>query len=126
MIRIALALIALLTALQVAAAPIDASWSEVARDRDGDCRLSVTGEGRFFRIAGSGLTSGEAGRLVLTNGDMKPIDWRVRADRDGEFARYYLPFRWRRDGDTVAVSLASGSCELFAVFDWRRAEAAVR
>ena len=48
-----------------AAEPIDARWNEVARDRDGDCRLTVTSEGRFFRIAASGLGAGEQARLVL-------------------------------------------------------------
>src|SRR5687768_477769 len=33
-----------------AAEAVDAGWSEIARDRDGDCRLKVTSEGRFFRI----------------------------------------------------------------------------
>ena len=109
-----------------AAEPIEAGWSEVARDRDGDCQMSVTGEGRFFRIAARGLGSGEPARFSLSNGDMKPIAWTVRADDQGAFARYYLPFRWHRDGDTVAVSLASGKCELFAAFDWQRAAVVAR
>jgi len=109
-----------------AVAPVDSGWSEVARDRDGDCRLSVTGEGRFYRIAAQGLGPGERARLFVSNGDMKPLDWSVRADARGEFARYYLPFRWHRGGDTVAVSLDGGGCALFAAFDWRRAEVVVR
>ena len=109
-----------------AAEAVDAGWSEIARDRDGDCRLKVTSEGRFFRIAASGLGAGEPARFFLSNGDMKPIAWTVRADGDGEFARYYLPFRWHRDGDAVAISLESGRCELFAAFDWERAQVAVR
>ena len=106
--------------------PIDARWSEVTRNRDGDCRLNITSEGRFFRIAASGLGSGEPARFFLSNGDMKPIAWRVRANERGEFARYYLPFRWHREGDTVAASLVSESCELFAAFDWERNGAIVR
>ena len=106
--------------------PIDAGWSEVARDRDGACRLNITSEGRFFRIAASGLGSGEPARFFLSNGDMKPIAWTVRANDQGEFARYYLPFRWHRDGDTVAVSVASEKCELFAAFDWERTQVVVR
>lgn len=109
-----------------AAEPIDANWSEVAAARDGDCRMTVTGEGRFFRIAATGLAPGERARLFLSNGDMKPLDWTIRADRGGEFARYYLPFRWHRGGDTVAVALESEGCALFAAFDWRRAEVVVR
>jgi hypothetical protein len=109
-----------------AAAPADAGWSEVARARDGDCRLNVTSEGRFFRIAASGLGSREPARFFLANGDMKPIAWTVRANGRGEFARYYLPFRWHREGDTVAVSLTSEGCELFAAFDWQRTRVVVR
>ena len=128
MVRIAaLALVALSFAGPgMAAGPVDAGWSEVAAARDGDCRMSVTGEGRFFRIAATGFAPGERGRLYLANGDMKPIDWIVRADRGGEFARYYLPFRWHRDGDTVAVALEAGSCSLSTAFDWERAGAIVR
>ncbi|MCA1662635.1 MAG: hypothetical protein LC648_11040 [Novosphingobium sp.] len=125
--KLAIAALALVDAAPSRAAePIDAGWSEVARDRDGECRLSVTGEGRFFRIAATGLRSGEPARLFLSNGDMKPLDWAVRADGRGEFARYYLPFRWHRGGDTVAVSLESGDCALFAAFDWERAGVVVR
>ena len=117
----------ILSAIPAAAAePVDASWSEVASDRDGECRLTVMSEGRFFRIAASGLGSGEPARFFLSNGDMKPLDWAVRGDGAGEFARYYLPFRWHRDGDTVAVSLKSRQCELFATFDWRRTPVVVR
>ena len=106
--------------------PVEGGWSEIARDRDGDCRLSVTGEGRFFRIAATGLRPGERARLFLSNGDMKPLDWSIRADGRGEFARYYLPFRWHRDGDTVAVSLTGGECAVATAFDWRRAGVTVR
>ena len=121
----ALALCALGTPA-LAVTPVDADWSEVARDRDGDCRLVVTGEGRFFRLAATGLAPGERARLYVANGDMKPLGWTVRADGNGAFARYYLPFRWHRGGDTVAVSLNGGGCELFAAFDWRRAGVIVR
>ena len=126
-----LAVASMLIAVMVASTaqavePIDSNWSEVATARDGDCRMTVTGEGRFFRIAATGLGPGERARMFLSNGDMKPIDGSIRADGRGEFARYYLPFRWHRDGDTVAVSLESERCALFAAFDWSRAEVAVR
>ena len=48
-----------------AAAPIDADWPEVARVQDGNCELSVTGNGRFYRIAASGLGVDAPGRLFL-------------------------------------------------------------
>ena len=109
-----------------AVAPIDASWPEVARVRDGDCELSVTGNGRFYRIAASGLGPEAPARFFLSNGDMKPLDWSIRAAGDGGFARYYLPFRWHRTGDEVLVAVRSARCDLAATFAWQRAEVVVR
>ena len=109
-----------------AAKPIDADWPEVARAEDGDCELTVTGNGRFYRIEASGLGADAPGRLFLSNGDMKPLDWSIRAADDGGFARYYLPFRWHRDGGEVLVSVQSARCDLIATFPWQRAEVIVR
>ena len=109
-----------------AAGPIDSAWPEVARAQDGNCALSVTGNGRFYRIVASGLGAGAPGRLFLANGDMKPLDWTIRAAGDGGFARYYLPFRWRRDGGDVQVSVESARCNLSMSFAWQRAGVAVR
>jgi len=127
MIRSAALALALVPAASAAAVePIDAGWSEVARARDGNCALVVTGNGQFYRVAASGLEPGAGGRFVLTNGDMKPLDWDVRADGAGRFARYYLPFRWHRAGGTVEVALESARCTVSAAFDWRRADVTVR
>ena len=104
-------------------APADSHWPEVARVADGDCAIVVTGNGRFYRIAASGLGPGAPGRYVLANGDMKPIDWLVRADASGQFARYYLPFRWHRRGGEVTVSVTSERCAISASFPWQRADA---
>ena len=109
-----------------AAAPIDADWPEVARVQDGNCELSVTGNGRFYRIAASGLGPEAPARFLLSNGDMKPLDWSIRAADDGGFARYYLPFRWHRDGGEVLVSVQSERCDLITTFAWRRAEVEVQ
>ena len=109
-----------------AAAPIDSAWPEVARAQDGDCALSVTGNGRFYRIVASGLGTGAPGRLVLANGDMKPLDWTIRAAGDGGFARYYLPFRQHRDGGEVLVSVESARCSVATTFAWQRAAVVVR
>ena len=109
-----------------AAAPIDSAWPEVARAQDGNCALSVTGNGRFYRIVASGLGTGAPGRLFLANGDMKPLDWTIRAAGDGGFARYYLPFRQHRDGGEVLVSVESARCSVATTFAWRRAEVVVR
>lgn len=110
----------------MAVEPIDANWPEVARAGDGDCTLSVTGNGQFYRIAASGLGADAPGRLLLANGDMKPLDWTIRASADGGFARYYLPFRWNRGGDDVLLAVASERCDLSATFAWKRADVVVR
>ena len=85
--------LALSATTATASVSIDAPWPEVARAQDGDCELSVTGNGRFYRIAASGLGSEAPAQFFLSNGDMKPLDWSIRAAGDGGFARYYLPFR---------------------------------
>ncbi len=100
-------------------------WPEVARNSDGDCTMAITGNGKFFRIEAAGLGSGSSGRYVLTNGDMKPIDWRITAGTSGRFIRYYLPFRWghaaeRIDGGTVRVSVATARCTVSGSFAWKR------
>lgn len=123
-----LPLVALTLAASAASAadPIDANWPEVARVQDGDCELSVTGNGRFYRIAASGLGADAPGRFFLSNGDMKPLDWSIRSTSNGEFARYYLPFRWHRDGGDVLVSLESARCNLTTSFAWQRATVVIR
>ena len=118
--------LALSATTATASVPIDASWPEVARAQDGDCELSVTGNGRFYRIAASGLGSEAPAQFFLANGDMKPLDWSIRAAGDGGFARYYLPFRWHRNGGEVLVSVQSERCDLAATFAWQRAEVVVQ
>ena len=122
-----LPLIALFFAVTAATAaePIDSGWPEVARAQDGDCELSVTGDGRFYRIAASGLGADAAGRFFLSNGDMKPLDWSIRAAGDGGFTRYYLPFRWHRDGGEVLVAVESARCSVSTTFAWKRVEVVV-
>ena len=109
-----------------AAGPVDSGWLEVARVEDGECALRVTSNGQFYRIAASGLGAGAAGRLFLSNGDMKPLDWTIRATGDGGFARYYLPFRWNREGGNVLVSVESARCSVTTGFAWQRAAVVVR
>ena len=101
-------------------APIDAGWTELVRAEDGDCRLSVTGDGRFHRIALSGLTPGANARYRLANADMPPIDWRVRADDAGQFARYYLPLLPGHDQGLVTVRFEGPGCSVAASFAWQR------
>lgn len=121
MIRPAILLAALTACAPLAARPIDADWPEVASASDGRCTLSITGNGQVYRIAIEGLEPGEAGRYLLTNGDMTPIDWSIRANGEGLFARYYMPFRWSHEGGTVTVALRSEGCAVTASFPWRRA-----
>ena len=109
-----------------AAEPIDSGWLQVARSHDPVCVLSVTGNGQFYRIAASGLGSNAPGRLILTNGDMEPLDWTIRATGAGGFARYYLPFRWHRRGGEVTVAVESARCSVSTRFAWKRAEVTVR
>ena len=118
--------LALSATTATASVPIDAPWPEVARTQDGDCALSVTGNGRFYRIAAAGLGSEAPARFFLSNGDMKPLDWSIRAAGDGGFARYYLPFRWHRSGGQILVSVQSERCDLAATFAWQRAEVVVQ
>lgn len=126
--RLILPMLALCFAAGTATAvePIDSGWPELARARNGDCALSVTGNGRFYRISVSGLGAGAPGRFFLANGDMKPLDWTIRAAGDGGFARYYLPFRWHRSGGDVTVSVESARCDLSTTFAWRRSGVVVR
>lgn len=120
--RIIFGLCALGAALQPAAArPLDADWPVVASARDGDCGLEVTGNGRVYLIAATGLGAGQQGRYQLSSGDMTPIDWSIKAGGDGRFARYYMPFRFHRDGGLVEVTIATPDCAMTASFPWRRA-----
>jgi hypothetical protein len=102
-------------------------WKQVAYAEDGDCEAEVRGNGQFYYIYAVGLGAGAPARYYLTNGDMKPIDWSVRADGNGEFARYYIPFRSDpyyaeapRHSGTVEVRISTDQCSLALTFDWQR------
>ncbi|GAA4764950.1 hypothetical protein [Novosphingobium ginsenosidimutans] len=118
--RKTLVLIIALVLAAPAAAAIDDSWPLLVEAGDADCTLTVSGNGRFVLIAAKGLGAGDTARYQLRNGDMTPIDWTVRADASGRFARYYVPFRWGRRGGTVQVDVTSESCRLSASFPWER------
>ncbi|MEA3263431.1 MAG: hypothetical protein U9R07_08095 [Pseudomonadota bacterium] len=115
-----LPLLAALLVAGPAAAMADSDWPVLAEASDADCALTITGNGRFVLIAAEGLGEGSPARYQLRNGDMKPIDWSVRADAAGRFARYYVPFRWGQRGGTVQVEVISDSCRLSASFPWER------
>ena len=95
-------------------------WDRVAEAEDGDCRAEVRGNGKFYRIAGTGLRPGEVVRFHLENSGIRPVEYRIVANRDGAWREFYLPFLWHRSGGTVIVDLTSASCNLSLSFDWRR------
>ena len=95
-------------------------WPVVALTESEQCRAEVRGNGRFYRIAGTGLAPGERLRFHLTNEDKRPLDYAVVADQSGSWSRYYLPFLWSRAGGTVSVSVDSASCHLGLSFKWTR------
>ncbi len=121
--------------LLLAAAPsamgrqLSDNWPVLASDRDGSCRLSITGNGRIMQLRAVGLVPGERARFALTNAAMKPIDWTVRAGPSGEWSQIYIPFLWgngdgstrtANSGGTVSVNLSAARCSLGASADWRR------
>ncbi|MFM5886469.1 MAG: hypothetical protein ACKOQ3_14275 [Novosphingobium sp.] len=113
------------SAAPASGAPLGADWPVVAAASDGDCALEVTGNGKIFLIAATGLGAGTAGRYRISNGDMVPIDWTITATGGGRLARYYLPFRWghageRIEGGRVEVSIATADCSVRAAFPWKR------
>lgn len=105
---------------------IEANWPQLSYARDGDCEAEVRGNGKFFRIYVVGLPARESARFRLTNGIMKPIDWRVRAAGDGTWSKLYIPFMLpmpymeRQEGGEVSVNFASEECNLSLSFAWQR------
>ena len=95
-------------------------WAQVDYTEAGQCRAEVRSNGQFYRIAGAGLEPGEVVSFRLANGDVKPVEYRIVADADGAWRKFYLPFLWHRDGGTVVVDLDSASCNLALSFDWER------
>lgn len=97
---------------------LSATWPVLDQARGGDCTLSITSNGRFMQVLASGLIPGEAVRFGLTNGDMRPVLLTVYANGAGRFQRYYIPFRFNRDGGTVAATLGGARCSLTAAAPW--------
>ena len=105
------------------------TWPVLASDRDGECRLSITGNGKIMQLRADGFAPGQPLRLALTNAAMRPIDWTVRAGSTGAWSQLYIPFLWgngdgstrtANSGGTVAVNLSGAECSLTASADWRR------
>jgi hypothetical protein len=101
---------------------LERGWAQVdyVEDGAGECRAEVKTNGKFYRIAGAGWEPGEAVYLHLENDDIRPIDYRMTVDGDGNLVQYYIPFLWSARGGTVFVDLVSASCQASLSFDWAR------
>lgn len=117
----AFAFMSLTTSASAERTSIGDSWPLLAIDRAGDCELTIASAGHAMQLRAEGLIPGEALRFVLTNGDMKPIAITTFADNSGRLMRYYLPFRFNREGGTVQVSIAAARCNLSSAAKWNRA-----
>ena len=95
-------------------------WSQVDYAEDGDCRAEVRTNGQFYRIADQGVQPGEVIEFQLQNADVRPVEYRIAANSDGAWRKFYVPFLWGRDGGTVTVDLQSSRCDLDLSFEWSR------
>jgi hypothetical protein len=93
-------------------------WHQVDFDRDGRCVGEIRTNGKFALINAEGLGAAEAGRYLVSNEDMKPIDWSIRAGPAGEWVRYYSPFLPGREAGLVNVTISTRSCRLNLAFEW--------
>ncbi len=109
-----------LSAPLAASRSITDSWPLLGFARDGDCELALSGNGKTMMIAATGMLPGERARFRLANARMKPLDWRVLANRNGTWSQYYVPFLWHEPGGTVSVALDGATCTLSASAPWTR------
>jgi hypothetical protein len=94
-------------------------WQQVAHDKSGDCEAEARTNGQIVYIYAAGLGAGAPGHYYLTNGNMVPLDRNIQADANGEWARYYIPYRvFHRDG-TVNVTISTEQCSLGLAFQWK-------
>ncbi len=128
------ALIALAAALAASSSalarpPIAAQWPLIAFARQGQCELTINGNGKFMWIEVSGLVPGTRASFALSNARMKPIAWNVLADSSGSWSTAYLPLLWgegdgtvrsETNGGTVTARIDAAGCELTASAPWRR------
>ena len=111
----------LLLALAAGArADVGDRWPLLGFASQSECRLAIASSGRAMQLRATGLIPGETLRLVIANGDMKPIVLAPRASDDGVLKRYYFPFRLNRDGGLVDVTVAGARCTLTASAPWTR------
>lgn len=95
-------------------------WRQIDFDRDGKCAAEIRTNGKFALINAAGLGAGAPGRYLVTNENMKPIDWSITAGPDGEWVRYYTPFLPGKQAGTVEVTIATRQCSLNLAFAWDR------
>jgi hypothetical protein len=95
-------------------------WQRVASYEGPGCAAEIRGNGKIFVVAGYGLRPGEVVNLHVTNAGIRPLEYRIAADRGGQWQKYYVPFLWNRSGGRVTVELASASCDAALAFDWAR------
>jgi hypothetical protein len=117
---------AALSAPPAASRSITDTWALLGFARDEACELTIRGNGKTMQIAATGLLPGERARFRLTNTAMKPVDWRVLANRDGSWSQYYVPFVWHQEGGVVAVSLEGSTCSIASSAPWRREVRVIR
>ena len=94
-------------------------------DEEHDCRLEVSGNGRFYRLTAFGLEPGEAARLTVLNNDMKPIERTVRADAAGTWAEFYMPALPSYYSGVVRAELGGERCDLAVTFPWQRPSSSI-
>lgn len=123
---ILLAALALTISAVPAQAGITASWPLLAFDTGAGCELRINGNGRFIEIGTSGMIPGEALRLTLSNGKMKPIAYIAYANGKGQWSKLYIPFRFGQEGGTIAVRIAASRCTLDASVPWTRGVRTIR
>ncbi len=100
---------------------LDRGWYRVASGESGGCNGEVGTNGQFYVLSITGLLPGERGRLQLYNGDMVPIDWAIRANEEGDWQHYYIPFRPNgSEAGTVFAQVSTASCALALEFPWQR------
>ncbi len=118
--------VALALPLSPATAAIGNNWPLLSVGRAGGCELSIASAGHAMQLRAQGLIPGEAIRLVITNGDMKPISATAYANNRGALLQYYLPFRFGRSGGIVQVNIAAARCNLMSAAAWTREVPVIR
>jgi hypothetical protein len=95
-------------------------WRQVDYAENRTCRAEVRGNGKTYRIAGSGFAPGEPVDIRLANANLKALEYRDMANGDGDWRRFYVPFLWNTPGGLVTVTVTTPRCRLALDFTWER------